>query len=147
MTGYIHSILRPANQYLLMTKKHLNIYLNILIASVWLVNGLICKILNVVPRHEMIVGEILGNEHSRILTILIGISELIMVGWILSRYRSTLNAISQIIVIITMNIIEFIRVPELLLWGQWNIIFALIFSGLIYYNEFVLNKSGKEIAQ
>lgn len=95
----------------------------------------------------MIVGEILGNEHSRILTILIGISELIMVGWILSRYRSTLNAISQIIVIITMNIIEFIRVPELLLWGQWNIIFALIFSGLIYYNEFVLNKSGKEIAQ
>ncbi|ARN77101.1 hypothetical protein BST97_03305 [Nonlabens spongiae] len=130
-----------------MRKTYLNLFLNILIALVWFVNGLICKILNVVPRHEMIVSELLGNEHSRILTILIGISELIMVGWILSRYRSKWNAISQIVVVMTMNIIEFTIVPELLLWGRWNIVFALIFSGLVYYNEFILNKFENELTR
>lgn len=123
-----------------MTRKRLNLYLNILIALVWIVNGLFCKIFDLVPRHETIVSEILSSEYSRALIILIGISELIMAGWILSRYRSKVNAIVQIVVVMTMNIIEFLAVPELLLWGRSNILFALLFSGLIYYNEFVINK-------
>lgn len=44
------------------------------------------------------------------------------------------------IVVATMNIIEFIAVPDLLLWGRLNIFFAFLFIGLVYYNEFVLNK-------
>lgn len=32
------------------------------IALVWLVNGLFCKVLNLVPRHQEIIGEILGND-------------------------------------------------------------------------------------
>ncbi len=32
------------------------------IASVWLVNGLFCKVLNWVPRHQFIVARILGKN-------------------------------------------------------------------------------------
>ncbi|MET4084086.1 putative membrane protein YphA (DoxX/SURF4 family) [Pedobacter sp. UYP30] len=117
--------------------------LSILIAAVWLVNGLFCKVLNLVPRHEQIVARILGDEYARPLTIVIGISEIIMAVWILTSYKSKLNAISQMVVIATMNTMEFFLVPDLLLWGKLNAAFAVIFIALIFYNEFVLNKNLK----
>ncbi|MCZ2395013.1 MAG: DoxX-like family protein [Chitinophagales bacterium] len=120
-----------------MTKHKL---LNYFIAVVWFANGLFCKVLNLVPRHEQIVATILGNDHSRLLTILIGLSETVMAIWILTKFKSKLNAITQMIVVGTMNIIEFIVVPDLLLWGRLNIVFAFLFIGLVYYNEFILNK-------
>jgi hypothetical protein len=119
-------------------KKHL--LLNYFIASVWLVNGFFCKLLNLVPRHQEIVAGILGNNHSGILTTLIGLSEILMAAWILSRIKARLNAIIQMIVIGSMNILEFLLVPELLLWGKVNAVFAFLFMLLIYYNEFYLNK-------
>jgi hypothetical protein len=51
------------------------------IAAVWLINGLFCKVLNLVPRHQQIVAQILGVNHSRLLTILIGVAEIVMVAW------------------------------------------------------------------
>ncbi len=63
-----------------------------------------------------------------------------MAVWILSGIKARLNAITQILVIATMNIMEFIFVPELLLWGRANSFFALLFILVIYYNEFLLNK-------
>lgn len=110
------------------------------IATVWIVNGLFCKVLDFVPRHEQIVARILGEDYSRPLTILIGISEIIMAIWILSGYKTKLNAILQIGVVTTMNTIEFILVPDLLLWGKLNSLFAFIFILIVYYNEFYLNK-------
>jgi len=97
-------------------------------------------VLNLVPRHEQIVARILGDDHSRTLTILIGLSEIVMTIWVLTKYKSKLNAIAQMTVVATMNILEFILVPDLLLWGRLNSVFALLFIGLVYYNEFVLNK-------
>lgn len=108
------------------------------ISVVWLVNGLFCKILNLVPRHEQIVAQILGRDYSRPLVVLIGVSEFIMSIWILSGYKTRLNAITQIMIVLAMNIIEFILVPNLLLWGKMNIIFSLLFIGLVYFNEYVL---------
>ncbi len=108
------------------------------IAAVWLINGLICKVQNFVPRHEEIVSRILCHDHSRFLTILIGFSEIIMAVWILSGIKSKLNAVIQIIVIAFMNILEFIVVPDLLLWGHYNSLFAFFFILLIYFNEFHL---------
>jgi hypothetical protein len=113
--------------------------LTFFIAAVWLVNGLICKVLNLVPRHEQIVARILGSEHSRTLTVLIGLSEIVMVIWILTRFKPRLNAIAQMTVVATMNILEFVLVPDLLLWGRLNSFFALLFIMLVYYHEFVLN--------
>jgi uncharacterized membrane protein YphA (DoxX/SURF4 family) len=110
------------------------------IAAVWFTNGLFCKVLNLVPRHEQIVARILGEDYSRPLTILIGLSEIVMAIWILSGYKTKLNAVVQIAVVATMNILEFILASDLLLWGKLNSLFAFIFILLIYFNEFYLNR-------
>lgn len=121
-------------------KQHLATWLNYFFATVWIINGLFCKVLNLVPRHQEIVSKILGSEHARSLTILIGIAELGMAIWILSGIKSRLNAVTQIIIIASMNIIEFILVPDLLLWGKFNIVFAFLLILLIYYKEFYLKR-------
>lgn len=114
--------------------------INYFIAAVWLINGLYCKLLSLVPRHEEIVARILGEEHSRILTAVIGIAEIIMSVWIISGIRRKLNVILQMIVIAVMNIIEFILAPDLLLWGHYNSLFAFLFIVLIYTNEFLIRQ-------
>ena len=121
------------NSKLVMTRHRL---LSFLIAAVWVVNGLFCKVLNLVPRHQQIVAGIIGDKYSMPLTILIGLSEICMAIWILSGLWPRYNAVTQIIIIATMNVLEFVLVPELLLWGKANSIFALIFILLIYYNGF-----------
>ena len=123
-----------------MTKKGIHRLLTYLIAAIWMVNGLFCKVLNLVPRHQKIVATILGTGYSRLFTIAIGLSEFIMAIWILSGIKSRLNAIVQILIIATMNTLEFILVPDLLLWGKVNAIFALILMLIVFYNEFYLNK-------
>ena len=118
------------------------------ILMVWLINGLYCKVLNFVPRHEMIVSHILGHDYSALATRAIGVSEIFMVVWIISRIKPRLCAWAQITVVALMNIIEFILVPDLLLFGRWNIVFASCFVGLVYLNEFVFNsnKAGEHIS-
>jgi hypothetical protein len=123
-----------------MTATRTHLILNYLIAAVWLINGLFCKVLNLVPRHQEIVATILGTGHSRLMTVLIGISETGMAVWILTGSWSRLNAVTQIVVIAAMNTLEFILVPDLLLWGRANAFFAILLIILIYYNEFHLNK-------
>ena len=123
-----------------MTAKNKHQILTFFIATVWLINGLVCKVLNLVPRHQEIVARISGDNHSRLLTLLIGLSEIAMAVWILSGITTRLNAVTQIIIIATMNTLEFILVPDLLLWGKANAVFAFLFMLIIYYNEFHLNK-------
>jgi uncharacterized membrane protein YphA (DoxX/SURF4 family) len=122
-----------------MKNKTLYTALTYFIALVWLTNGLFCKVLNLVPRHEKIVAQILGTTHSRLLTVLIGFSEIVMSIWIMSGYKKKLNAITQIITVAAMNILEYLLVPDLLLWGKLNSVFALIFMLIVYYNHFHLN--------
>ncbi|MCT8338564.1 DoxX-like family protein [Flavobacteriaceae bacterium TK19130] len=121
-----------------MTTRAISKLITVLIALVWLVNGLFCKVLDLVPRHQQIVGEILGQEYAGELTMAIGLAEAGMAVWILSGYKSRFNAVLQIIIIATMNILEFLLVPDFLLWGKANSIFALLFILVIYYNEFQL---------
>lgn len=107
---------------------------------IWLINGLFCKVLNLVPRHQQIVARILGSELASVLTKLIGFAEIGMAIWVLSRFNTRLNAITQIGIISTMNLIEFFWANDLLLWGKLNAIFALLFMSLIYANEFIFNQ-------
>ncbi|MBJ6117505.1 DoxX-like family protein [Pontibacter sp. BT310] len=123
-----------------MNYRYIHTTLNFAIATVWLINGLFCKVLDMVNRHEQIVAEILGSDFSRQLILLIGFAEVGMAVWVLSGIRARLNAVLQIAVVATMNILEFSLVPELLLWGRLNILFALLFIVVIYYNEFILNR-------
>jgi hypothetical protein len=119
--------------------KLINLILTIIISLVWLINGLFCKVLNFVPRHELIVSRILGNDHAAILTKLIGASEILVFVWVISRIQSRWCALFQITIVLTMNLIEFIVVPDLLLFGRFNLIVALCFVVVVYVNEFVLN--------
>jgi hypothetical protein len=110
------------------------------IASVWLINGLFCKLLNMVPRHREIVARILGENYADIFTKVIGVAEICMFIWIVSRIKPAFCAITQILIIILMNIIEFLVAPDLLLYGRMNLFLALLFASLISYNEFILRK-------
>jgi len=112
--------------------------LTILISLVWLINGLYAKVLGFVPRHQEIVARILGNDISFVAAKVIGALEICMFIWIISRKFSRLAAVSQIIIVLTMNIREFILVPDLLLFGRMNIIIALVFVSVIYLNEFII---------
>ena len=110
------------------------------ISAVWIVNGLFSKVFGLTPRHGLIISRILGDQHYQLLTVIIGLAEVLMAIWILSRYKSRINAITQIIIVLAMNILEFFLTPDLLLWGKLNMVFALLFVSLVYYNEFILQK-------
>lgn len=109
-----------------------------LIAAVWLINGLFCKLLNLAPRHEEIVRRILGGEYSVFLTRTIGAAEIFMMLWILSGIKSRLNAATQILIVAAMNVLEFFLAPDLLLFGRANAVVAAAFIAVIYVNEFYL---------
>jgi hypothetical protein len=112
-------------------------WLSLYIAAVWFINGFFCKVLDLVPRHREIVARILGESNSALLTTAIGVSEVLMAVWVLSRIRSRLSAITQIVIVLTMNVLEFLLAPDLLLFGRFNLAIAIGFVGLVYYNEFV----------
>ncbi len=113
-----------------------------LIATVWFINGLYCKVLQGVPRHEQIVERILGEAFFPAqLTKAIGIAEILMALWILSGIKKRWCALAQMIIIATMNTLEFILAPDLLLWGKYNSVFAASFILLIYVNEFHWRKN------
>ncbi len=116
----------------------INKLLNYCIAAVWLTNGLFCKVLNMAPRHQQIVARILGEQYAAVLTKAIGVAEIGMALWIVTGMFPKLNAITQITVIAVMNVLEFILVPDLLLWGRLNLLFAFIFIFVIWYNEYRL---------
>lgn len=115
-------------------------FLTYFIAAVWVVNGLYCKVLGAVPRHEQIVSEILGSPYAKLITVSIGLSEVALAVWFLSKYKQKENAFLQITLVAVMNVIEIIATPQLLLWGRSNIIFALGFIGIVYYHAFVLRE-------
>lgn len=121
-----------------MTNSKLHQILTIFIALVWFINGLICKVLGLVPRHQQIVEQVLNTDHSLVITRFIGVLEILMALWIVSQKFTKLNTIFQISLVIVMNLLEFYNAPNLLLWGKYNLFFAILFVGCIYYQTFVL---------
>ncbi len=120
------------------TYAYLHKALTYCIAFIWLANGLACKVLNLVPRHQQIVARILGAQYATPLTKLIGLSEILMAIWIVSGIKPRLNAVLQIAIIATMNAIEFTMARSLLLFGGANAILAAILIVAVYANTFVL---------
>jgi hypothetical protein len=119
------------------------IYRTILYLSslVWLANGLFFKILDFIPRHQQIVGEILGSAYAKFFTLSIGVGEVFIALWILSLWKSRLCVLVQIGLIISMNIMEFFLVPEMLLFGKMNLVYAILFCSLLYLNEFKIKRN------
>mgnify|MGYP000991720916 CR=1 FL=1 len=138
--GFLKSKTVPSAYPAIMKNEGLYKILNLGIAAVWLVNGLFCKVLHLVPRHEQIITRILGPTFAHPLAILIGSAEIVMAIWVLSRYRPRLNALTQIVLVSTMNVIEYLLAPDLLLWGKFNSLFAACFIALVFYQEFALRQ-------
>jgi hypothetical protein len=125
----------------------LHIIATSLICIVWFANGFFCKVLSLVPRHQEIVARILGGQYSWFFTKTIGVAEILMMAWILTRIKSRLCAVFQMFIVGIMNVIELILAPDLLLFGKMNIVFASFFIALIYIDEFGLvnRKYAKQI--
>jgi uncharacterized membrane protein YphA (DoxX/SURF4 family) len=100
-------------------------------AAVWVVNGLWAKLLDGVPRHREIVARILGDDHSLLLTRLIGAGEILFALWILSGLAPRWSALAQIAIVLLMNLIEFTLAPDLLLFGRANLLVALAYVALV----------------
>ena len=111
--------------------------LNILIAGVWLINGLFCKVLDLVPRHRAIVARILGKSRTSVITKLIGFAEIGMTFWILSGIYPRGNAATQILIVALMNFLEYFLAPDLLLFGRRNALVALVFILVVFYRGFL----------
>lgn len=107
----------------------------IFIGLVWLINGLFCKVMNGFPRHREIVATILGEDHAVLLTVLIGCGEIFLAVWIWSGRFRILCGWTQIALVIGMNVIEQFLVPELLLWGRWNFLWAMGFSIVVWLSS------------
>lgn len=116
----------------------IRLFLTTCIILVWFINGLYCKVLNQVPRHREIVARIFPSVDAAPFTLTIGILEILMVLWIASRVQHRLCAIAQLILVGSMNVIEVILAPDLLLFGPFNLLFAALFMWIIFYNEFRL---------
>lgn len=99
--------------------------------------------LNLVPRHTEIVGEILGSQYARPITVAIGIAETMLAFWIIIGKWRKPTSVLQIFLVLCMNIIEFFMVPDLLLWGRTNLIFAWMFAALIYIHGFKMQAVAK----
>ncbi|NJM37169.1 MAG: hypothetical protein HC845_04455 [Akkermansiaceae bacterium] len=106
------------------------------IGLVWFVNGLICKVLGLVPRHEEIVARILGGKFAHEVTQLIGLSEIVMACWVWSKFQHKLSAWLQIALVGVMNILELVLARDLLLWGALNSVFALAFMSFVFLVNF-----------
>lgn len=89
--------------------------LRIATAGVWLISGVVFKILDMVPRHRLIVASVLGEAVAGPATLLIGGAEMLMALWILSGVRPRTCAAAQTIAIATMNALELTLARDLLL--------------------------------
>jgi hypothetical protein len=106
-------------------------FLKYVLAAIWFGSGLLAKVLDLVPRHTQIVGQILHQGYAREMTIAIGCMEILMAFWILSGIKQVYCALSQFLVVLTMTILEVVLVPDLLLFGQFNLIPGLLFCSLV----------------
>ncbi|MFM2387881.1 MAG: hypothetical protein RL660_2638 [Bacteroidota bacterium] len=115
--------------------------LQICIALVWLINGLYCKVLNFVPRHERIVAKVLQLQDAHFITTAIGFLEIGIAVWILSNYKAKLCAAVQIALIACMNLLEFFTAKDLLLWRDYNAFFAAILIFIVYFTAYKMKPS------
>ena len=105
----------------------------IFITGVWIFHGLYSKILNGIPRHKMIVGEILGETAADAAVIVIGMLEILLGCWVLSGLYRRLNATVQTLALVSMNTLEILLAREFLISAGGMVFLNLCFIALIWW--------------
>ena len=108
--------------------------IRVAVAAVWLVHGLYNKLLGGSPRHLAIVQSVpgLGDETGRIALILVGVCEVAMAAWILSRRAPRACAAVQTVALLSMNAVELAYARHLLLWPAGLLPLNVLFLGLAW---------------
>lgn len=76
------------------------------IGCVWVFHGLYSKLLNGIPRHQQIVGRVLGSKFAGLATKGIGLCEVLLGVWAFSGWERVGCAVVQTVAIIAMNTLE-----------------------------------------
>lgn len=106
--------------------------LTLLIAAVWITFGLYFKLLNQVPRHRQIVARVLGPRFAR-LTPLIGLAEILLGLWALTRHHKIPAASIMTAAILTMNTLELLKAKDLLLAPKTMLLANALFLTVIWF--------------
>ena len=104
------------------------------VASVWLVHGLYNKLLGGSPRHLAIVQSVPGLEGDagRAALTLIGVFEVAIAVWIVSRRAPRTCAAVQTVALLSMNVVELTYARRLLLWPAGLVPVNLAFLALAW---------------
>ncbi|HET7697975.1 MAG TPA: DUF2071 domain-containing protein [Vicinamibacterales bacterium] len=88
------------------------------VAAVWLIHGLYNKLLGGSPRHLAIVQSVPGldGETGRGVLLLVGLCEVAIAGWILSKRAPRTCAAAQTGLLLSMNALELTYARDLLIW-------------------------------
>ena len=105
----------------------------IVATAVWLVFGLVFKVLGVIPRHREIVAEIVGAGSAPSVTMAVGLLETALGLWVLSGFRPRSCAIIQTVAIASMNAMELAYARSLLLAPIPMVLANGIFLASVWY--------------
>jgi hypothetical protein len=104
----------------------------IAIGSVWIFHGLYSKILNGIPRHQLIVGKILGNRIAWSATKAIGLLEVLLGIWVFTGWERLACAVVQTGAIVGMNTLEILLAGDLLISAVGMVILNAVFLSLVW---------------
>ena len=116
-----------------MTQSHnFEILSQIVIGCVWVFLGLYSKILNGIPRHQLIVGKVLGERFARPATKVIGGLEVLLGMWAFTGFARVECAAVQTAAIVGMNALEIFLAREFLISAIGMVILNLCFLTLVW---------------
>ncbi len=93
----------------------IRVWLGVGIGSVWVFHGLYSKLLHGVPRHQLIVGRVLGEGWAAPVTLTVGIGEVLLGLWIFSGRARRSCALLQTAALVSMNALEIALARDLLI--------------------------------
>lgn len=104
----------------------------ILIGVVWVFHGLYSKILNGIPRHQLIVAQILGERFARPATKLIGCGEVLLGVWAFTGSARVECATVQTLALVAMNTLEIALARSLLISAFGMVLLNVGFLAVVW---------------
>ena len=102
------------------------------IGSVWIFHGFYSKILNGIPRHQLIVGRVLGNRVAWGATKAIGLVEVLLGIWVFTGWNRLACAVVQTAAIVGMNTLEILPAGDLLISAVGMVILNAVLLSFVW---------------